>query len=74
VDSDLDSLQHGLRGWNMVGDAMNRPSPIWHWSDGPEYEPPEETDAERAKRIQQQTILTNNQLDLLKDIIEEFRK
>jgi hypothetical protein len=51
--------------------GMNR-SDIF-WDDGPEYEKPEETDAERAKRIAQQTILTNNQLDLLKGIIEGFR-
>jgi hypothetical protein len=52
--------------------GMTRRSDIL-WGEGPEWEKPEETDAERAKRIQQQTILTNNQLDLLKGIIEGFR-
>jgi hypothetical protein len=29
-----------------------RSSPIWHWGDGPEYEPPEEEQAEsQAERM-----------------------
>jgi hypothetical protein len=52
---------------------MSRSTPIWD-DDGPEYEKPEETREERIKRLEMQKRITDNQSQMLVDVVEAFRK